>query len=106
MAEDQRTHVDVYSDQMGMTLGPFGCAINFSQSLAVPPSSGVIGAGHPVATVRMSLEHLKVMIFLLRRQVSQYERERGIKVPIPLEVLNQLHIGPEDWREVWGADTR
>lgn len=101
MAEGQSTHVDVYSDQMGMNLGPFGCVINFSQSLAVPPGGGVIGAGTPVATVRMSLEHLKVMVFLLHRQVSQYERESGARVSLPMGVLNQLRIGPEDWQAFW-----
>jgi hypothetical protein len=106
MAETPGTLVDVYSDQMGLTLGPYGCAINFSQSLAVPPPGGVIGAGHPVATVRMSLEHLKVMTFLLRRQLLQYEQDRGIRVPVPVEVLNQLRVGPEDWQEVWGPQTR
>jgi hypothetical protein len=51
MAEPPGTQVDVYADQMGMTLGPFGCAINFSRSLALPQPGGAIGAGHPV-TVR------------------------------------------------------
>jgi hypothetical protein len=106
MAEGPGSPVDVYSDQMGVTVGPFGCALNFSQSLAVPPAGGAIGAGYPVATVRMSLEHLKIMVFLLRRQVVQHERNSGVQIPIPREVLNQMRIGLEDWKECWGADAR
>jgi hypothetical protein len=93
---------DVYADQMGLNLGPVGCAVNFSVSAAVPQPSG-ISAGQPVATVRMSLEHLKLMTFLFRRQLIQYERASGIQISIPQETLNQLRIGREDWVECWGG---
>jgi hypothetical protein len=98
--------VDVYSDQLGLNLGPFGCAINFAISPPVPPAGGGVAAGQAVATVRMSLEHLKMMAFLLRRQLLQYERDSGIRVSIPRDVLNQLRIGREDWEECWGAEGR
>jgi hypothetical protein len=52
----------------------------------------------------MSLEHLKVVAFLFRRQLVQYERQQGIQVPIPTDVLNRLEIGPEDWRGFWEAE--
>jgi hypothetical protein len=85
---------------MGLNLSPFGCAINFSVSAAFPPATG-IAAGQPVATVRMSLEHLKLMTFMLRRQLMEWERGSGTTIPIPQDVLNQLRIGPEDWDECW-----
>lgn len=94
---------DVYADQLGLNVGPFGCAINFSLSAAVPPAGGGIMPGQTVATVRMSLEHLKMMAFLIRRQLIQYERQSGVRVPVPPDVLNQLRIGPEDWEECWGG---
>lgn len=97
---DEDVPVDVYADQFVVNVGPFGCAVNFGLSLAVPPPGGM-PAGETVATVRMSLEHLKVMTFLLRRQLLQYEQESGVRVPIPRDLLNQLRIGPEDWQECW-----
>ena len=93
--------VDVYADQVAINVGPFGCTLNFGASLAIPPAGGGV-AGHPVATVRMSLEHLKLMTFLFRRQLLQYERDSGVRVPIPIDVLNQLRVGREDWQECWG----
>jgi hypothetical protein len=98
--------VDVYADQIALNLGPFGCALNFHASPAVPPAGGVAAAGTPVATIRMSLEHLKVMAFLFRRQLMQYERQQGVEVQVPMDVLNQLRIGREDWQECWGGANR
>lgn len=95
--------VDVYSDQLGINLGPFGGALNFSVSSSVPPAGGGVVPGQPVATVRMSLEHMKMLAFLLRRQLIQYERGAGIQIQVPQDVLNQLRIGREDWNECWGG---
>lgn len=92
--------VDVYADQVGINVGPFGCTLNFGASLALPPAGGGT-PGQPVATVRMSLEHMKLMSFLLRRQLLQFERESGVHIEIPSDVLNQLRIGREDWQECW-----
>ena len=96
-------HVDVYSDQVTLTVGPLGCALNFALSPAIPPTLQVPVAGQTVATIRMSLEHLKLMAYLLRQQLLKYERDSGIRIPIPGDLLNQLKIGPEDWRDCWGG---
>jgi hypothetical protein len=93
--------IDVYADQVGVNLGPFGCALNFAVSAPLPAPGGVVAPGQAVATVRMSLEHLKLMVFLLRRQVKEYERGAGLQIPLPQEVLNQLRVGREDWDECW-----
>ncbi len=65
--------VDVYSDSIGLN----------------------------VATVRVSLEHLKLMAYIFRQQVRNYERQFGVQIQIPLDNLNQLRIGREDWDECW-----
>jgi hypothetical protein len=95
--------VDVYSDQLGLNIGPFGCALNFAVSAALPTPGGVALPGQHVATVRMSLEHAKTMAFILQRQLLQYERGSGVEIPIPQDVLNQLRVGREDWNAFWGG---
>ena len=95
--------IDVYTDQVGVNLSPFGCALNFAVSVPLPSPGGVATPGHPLATIRMSLEHLKLMVFLLRRQVKEFERSAAMQIPIPSDVLNQLRIGREDWDECWEA---
>jgi hypothetical protein len=95
--------VDAYADQFQITLGPYGSTLSFLVSQATPPPPGASLQSDRVATIRMSLEHLKVMTFLLRRQVVQYERDRAIDVQIPQEILNSLRIGLEDWQAFWRA---
>jgi hypothetical protein len=95
--------IDVYADQVGVNLGPFGCALNFAVSAPLPAPGGAVVSGQPIATVRMSLEHLKLMVFLLRRQLKEYERGSGVQIAIPQDVLNQLRVGREDWNECWEA---
>ena len=94
--------VDVYSDQVAVHIGPFGCTLNFSCSTAIPPAAGGGMPGQVVATVRMSLEHLKLMTFMLRRQLLQFEQSSG-QVQVPQEVLSQLRIGREDWDQHCGV---
>ena len=93
--------MDVYSDQVAIHLGPFGCALNFSVSSPLPAGGGT--PGQLVATVRMSLEHLKLMTFMLRRQLMQFEQSSGVQVQVPADVLNQLRIGREDWDAHFGG---
>lgn len=93
---------DIYADGVGLQLGPFGCSLNFSISPAMPSPGSA--PGQPAATIRMSLEHLKLMAFLLHRQLREYERGTGVKVDVPRDVLNQLRVGREDWEEFWRSD--
>ena len=93
--------LDVYSDQFQISIGPWGCALNFSESHALPPAPGNVPQAKHVATVRMSTEHLKVMAFLIRRQIIEVEKQTGVRVEIPMQVLNGLGIGMEDWNSLW-----
>ena len=93
--------VDVYTDQFQINIGPYGCTLNFSVSSTQPPAPGSAPQVERVASVRMSLEHLKVMTYILRRQVTEYERQSGVRIQVPQEVLNALRIGREDWDALW-----
>ena len=93
--------VDIYCDTFQFNLGPFGCTLNFLVSPAAPPAPGSIPQPERMATVRMSLEHAKLMAFIMRSTLAQYDQQMGTPVPIPVEVLNQLKIGLEDWNSFW-----
>jgi hypothetical protein len=93
--------IDVYADQFGLNVGAYGTALNFFVSSATPPAPGSIPQAERLATIRMSLEHLKVMAFVIRRQILQYEGQTGVNIEIPLEVLNSLRISREDWDALW-----
>ena len=95
---------DVYVDQVLMAMNPHGASLTFQLSPAQPPQPGAGGGNAPVGTIRMSLEHLKLMTFMLKSQVDQTESQLGIVIPVSRVVLNGLHIGPEDWERFWKRD--
>lgn len=89
---------DYYSDQLTMTIGPFGVALTFGRSPNIAPA--VPGQAQPEtqAVVRMSLEHLKVMAMIIRRNLKQYELEAlGDPIRLPRDVLRQLRLTDDDW---------
>lgn len=93
--------IDVYIDQFQINTGPFGCTLNFSVTAPTPPAPGAVPQSEHLATVRTSLEHLKVMAFIMRRQVLQHESKAGVRIEVPIEVLNAIGIGSEDWDSFW-----
>jgi hypothetical protein len=46
--------------------------------------------------VRMSLEHLKVMVTVLKN-LRGYEQRTGITVEPPFDMLNSMGLSKEDW---------
>lgn len=93
--------IDAYADQFQLSTGPFGATMSFLVSPPTPSAPGAPVTPDRVATIRTSLEHLKVMAFVMKRQVAEHERLTGASVPLPREVLNELRIGPEDWDSFW-----
>jgi hypothetical protein len=67
----------------------------------MPPSPGTPPKSERQATVRMSLEHMKVMSFIMQRSVKQYEAQTGTTIQIPMQMLNQMGISLEDWDACW-----
>lgn len=103
MAEPQLDPPDVYADQFTVFFSAYGVMLNLNASSATPPGVGSPAQAERVVTVRMSLELAKHMAYLLQKQVRQFEREAGITIGLPLQVLNQTGIGPEDWESFWKA---
>jgi hypothetical protein len=92
---------DVYADAFQINLNPFGCTLNFLLSGPTPPAPGTVMQGERVASVRMSLEHLKAMTFLLHRQFAGYEQQAHVSIPLPTDVLHGMQIREEDWQAFW-----
>lgn len=89
---------DLYTDAFTLAQSPYGVALTFLKTPTLMP--GIPGQlqNEPVAVVRMSLEHAKVMAMLLRKQLKQYELENlGDPINIPRAVLQQMNISLEEW---------
>jgi hypothetical protein len=93
--------LDLYIDTYQVSTNPYGCTINFSLSQALPTAPGTPPRAEPVASVRMSLENMKLLAFFLYRQMMQHERNLGVEIQVPKQVLNAVQIGPEDWQGFW-----
>ena len=94
---------DFYADGFQVTTTAYGCALNLVRSGSAPPRPGTTQEGELLATVRMSLEHLKLMAFVLHRQLHRHETEYGVAIQLPAAVLNSMQIGLEDWQKFWGG---
>ena len=92
--------IDVYSDQFTVTVGPYGASLSFGESVPHPDPA----APKPperVATIRMSVEHLKTMAMIIVRHVKKVEADLGVSYQVPSQILAQLGIGREDWDNFW-----
>ena len=92
--------MDVYVDQFVVTPGPYGAALSFSRN-AAHPAGLTPAAPEPVITLRLSVEHLKVLSFLIRRQVKRLEEVHGVVYPVPRNTLAASDIPAEDWEFFW-----
>ena len=92
--------IDAFSDQFTVTLGPFGASLTFSVNVPHPEPTAP-KAPERVATIRMSVEHLKVMAVIIVRQVKKMEADSGVSFQVPTKLLAQLGVGFEDWESFW-----
>lgn len=86
---------DVYADQIMLTSNIYGVALSFLKS-PPHPSPGQQPQAALQVTVRMSVQHAKIMAMVLRKNLKNWERETS-EIQLPHEVYNQLGISPEDW---------
>ena len=87
--------IGVYSDGVQIAVSPFTVALMFTVN---PPSQPGTQAPIKVSTVRMSVEHAKVLAIILRKQIKQYEEQLGQPVALPNQIYQQLGISKsEDW---------
>jgi hypothetical protein len=87
---------EFYIDQFRVTVSPFGGAMTFG--LSDPhPSPGQIQPQQDTVRLRMSLEHMKVMVMLVKRQIKNYEEQMAAPINIPRQVYNGMSLSEEDW---------
>ena len=91
---------DIYCDAFTITVSPWGSNLTFQLREAHPEATS-IKQPERLGTVRMSNEHLKAMTFMLRRQMVRYEEQQGVRSDLPVQVLSQMGIAPEDWDVFW-----
>jgi len=87
---------DVYSDQFRINTTPYGATLAFAKSQPDAPA-GQAPRSKDQVVVRMSLEHLKVMVMVLKKNLRGYEQRTGITVELPFDMLNSMGLSKEDW---------
>lgn len=95
---------DEYIDAYLQSPTPYGVAVTFLRSDPRPSAPGSAGQREEVGTIRMSWEHYKLMAFLMRKSVLDVERQVGVTFPVPITVLNNLRIAPEDSEKFWKVE--
>ena len=101
MADESRDEsFDLYADAFTVTITPFGANLSFSLHEA-HPSANRPPQLKQLGTIRMSVEHLKTVVWMTRHQIRQVEGQMGVKAEIPSSILNQLNIPPQDWEDFW-----
>ena len=91
---------DLYADAFTVTVTPWGANLSFQLREAHPSPTSIQQPTH-LGTIRMSNEHLKTVIFILRRQIRLHEETNGTSCDVPTQVLSQLGIAREDWDALW-----
>lgn len=97
MPESSESVPDVYVDQLAMAQSAWGITLILSKSRSDPSPTRAV-PGDPQVVVRMSLEHAKAMIMVMRRTLKQYELESlGDPIRIPKAQLAGMGLSEDDW---------
>ena len=102
MADDtkQCEPFDLYADQFTITITPFGANLTFALREPHPPP-GRAPQSQDLGTMRMSVEHIKTMVMIIRKQILKVEEDMHVKAEVPPNILQQLDIPMEDWEAFW-----
>ena len=92
---------DIYSDYVTFRTTHWGTNLSF-HLLEVSPSPDGNWGQNLQGTVRMSNEHLKVVLFMLARNLRQQETNTGARYDATDEILNQMGVPRDEWNRFWG----
>lgn len=85
---------DIYCDSVQMGLTPYDVMIELQRR---PPVLDINEKAVRVGTIRMSLEHAKVLAIILRKNLKSYEDSTG-QIPMHPDLMKELGISKaEDW---------
>lgn len=83
---------EAYVDQFSLAVSAFTVMLVLGHSDPSQP-----GVQKPVSVVIQSPQHAKVLAMLLRKSMKDWERANGCMIGVPVAVMNELSIAPEDW---------
>ena len=87
----------LYADAFNMTMNPWGVRINFG---LMGKEGGPPGIVH--TEVAMSFEHMKVMAYLMCRQVRSFEHDSGAVINVASAALEQgIKCTQDEWSMFW-----
>lgn len=104
MDQDKSEPFDIYSDAFSISVTPWGANMSFALREAHPSKTKPELPKHQ-GTVRMSNEQLKIIAFMIARQIKNYEHAENMQHHVPAAILNQLGVGPEDWESFWSKES-
>ena len=90
---------DIYADTFWVRVTPWGANLKFMVSEPPPIENE---PPRDLGTVRMSSEHLKVMVYILRNQIIRHEYDSRTFFDVPDWVLEQIGATREEWDSFWG----
>ena len=88
--------LDVYSDQFRINTTPYGANLTFAKTQPDAPA-GQAPRSKDQVIVRMSLEHLKVMVMVLKKNLRATSSAPASPVELPFDMLNSMGLSKEDW---------
>lgn len=89
---------EYYADRMRSTATLFGLTMTFGLSEAHPDPQRKVERIKEQARIRTSLQHAKLMIIIMKRQLQKFEKENNITIDIPEKALKALEITEKDWK--------
>ena len=97
---------DVYTDYISFWTTHWGTTL--SLYLQTPPDQAGLDENgnrqrHLLGNVRLSNEHLKMLVFAMARTLTQEERRTHTNYDATDEILASANITKEDWERFWGA---
>ena len=102
--------VDLFADAFQVNVFPFSSKLTFSLSSAeLRPDQVAPGELLPttrIATIRMTPELMKGLVFLAHQEILKYEREGGARIQLPKDVMARIQTTTgktqEQWDRFWG----
>ena len=96
----KREPFDEYADEFTIAFNSIGANLSFAVSGPHSPTTGQTTQPQHLGTIRMRVENLKIMVFLMWHQIVRSEQSTGV-VKVPSEVLDQFQISLDDWNALW-----